>query len=205
MSKSAIEEKLRRELISPEPLTELRVVYILVEVRKLIQRQYEMDVYETLCFYCDWAVHAHLSRRRAQDVLRLFDDAHPRLCRDEALPRELDKAIKNLTDLQLLKHDLDKFLNASSLPTESVIHAHWSEFVRSYAAVIEDCPLLVSANHLRNLKSVTVTVEDANRDLEGYKLFRVVWNCLGQDGSKGAHEVYMTIPLQEPELDSGRK
>ena len=195
MSKSAIEEKLRRELTSQEPLTEMRVVYILVEVRKLIQRQCEMDVHETLCFYCDWAVHAHLSRRRAQEVLRLFDDAHPLLCRDEALPHKLDNAITNLSDLRLFRHDLDKFLSAYSLPTELVIHARWSEFVRSYAAVIEDCPLLVSANDLRNIKSVTVNVEDANRDIEGYKLFRVVWNCLGQDGSKGAHEVYMTIPL----------
>ena len=111
MSKSAIEEKLTRQLNSVEPFTEARVVYILVETRKLMERrkelkkadcrkQTERENYESkkaarlnaeLSFYCDWALHVEMNKDGAQRILKMFDEAHPLLCRDKSVPPSLDK------------------------------------------------------------------------------------------------------------------
>src|SRR5437867_1739661 len=99
MGRAAIEEKLNRQLSSKAPVTEARVVYILVLTRKLLERQGELNKYPMLRFYCDWALHTNMDRAGAQRILRLFDEAHPLLCCNQKLPHRLDREIADTTNL----------------------------------------------------------------------------------------------------------
>src|SRR5216683_4308005 len=68
--------KLHRELerpITTEPL----VVYLLVEIRKLMDRKGFQ--YDTLRLCCNWAVHVELSAAAAQRIVKRVDDLYPRL------------------------------------------------------------------------------------------------------------------------------
>jgi hypothetical protein len=67
--------KLREQL--SQPITdEKTVVYVIVEIRKLMDlRQVPPGKYLTLRFYCNWAVHTALSGEKAIEVLKLMDDA----------------------------------------------------------------------------------------------------------------------------------
>src|SRR6266566_2316501 len=64
--------KLSNELAEPI-VSERQVVYILVELRKLIELNDDGDTFKTLKFYCDWAVHAVLKAPPAQEIVRYFD------------------------------------------------------------------------------------------------------------------------------------
>ena len=219
MSKPAIEEKLIRQLSSDEPFTELRIVYILVEIRKLMEREKALKKLEPaklmddrekykarkderskseLSFYCDWAVHAEMTREGAKLVLKLFDEAHPILCKNEELPTILDEQIKNLTNLRLFKNALIEFLSARSLPTDR-LRSRWAEVLRSYAAIIEDCPMTVEAKHLKNIISVTVKKEEGDETIsiqdETHVIFRIRWLCCGHDGSEGSMDSYNTVAI----------
>jgi hypothetical protein len=197
MGRSAIEEKLNRQLSSKAPLTETRVVYILVETRKLLELQGELSKYPALRFYCDWALHTNMDRAGAQRILRLFDRAHPVLCAGQTLPQHLDREITETTNLRLFKRDFEKFLKDYNLPKE-ILTARWTKFLHSYAAVIEDCPLTVKGNNLTNIKSVTLTKEEAKRKLKAgdrrFLMYRICWTCCGLDGTSGTWASYNSIP-----------
>ncbi len=202
MGRAAIEEKLDRHLSSKAPLTEARVVYILVEIRKLLEmleRQEEEDNYPWLRFYCDWALHTKMDRKAAQRILCLFDRVHPLLCANQTLPHGLEQQITEITNLRLFERDFDQFLTDYNL-SKDILHDRWTKFVHSYAAVIEDCPLVVKAkgNTLTNINSVTLTKEDAKRKVnagdERVLLYRISWTCCGVDGTSGTWQSYNTIP-----------
>lgn len=197
MSRAAIEEKLHRQLSSKAPLTEARVVYILVETRKLLEREGELCKYPTLRFYSDWAMHTSMDRAGAQRILSLFDKAHPMLSSNQELPHTLEREITDTTNLCFFERDFDQFLTDYNLPKD-ILHNRWTKFLHSYAAVIEDCPLTATGNNLRNIKSVTLSKEVPKRKInagkERYFMYRIRWTWCGIDGTSGTWDSCNTIP-----------
>jgi hypothetical protein len=73
MARPAIIEKLKREL--QENITaEKQVVYLLVEVRKLIESNQDGANYRALKFCCDWVAHPGLKGTEAQNIVRQIDE-----------------------------------------------------------------------------------------------------------------------------------
>ena len=64
--------------------------------------------------------------------------------------------------------------------------------------MIEDCPLTVTGNNLKNIKNVTLNIEEAKRKIkagdERYLMYRIRWTCCGIDGTSGTWDSYNTIP-----------
>jgi hypothetical protein len=56
MSKDAITGKLNRAF-NAELASEAQVVYILVEARKLLEREQTLENFRSVKLCCDWAVH----------------------------------------------------------------------------------------------------------------------------------------------------
>ncbi len=69
---SAILTKIKRELALPVS-TERQVVYILVEMRKLLELTRSKVKYDALWFHASWAVHPKMSRGVAAKLLQYFD------------------------------------------------------------------------------------------------------------------------------------
>jgi hypothetical protein len=199
MAQSAILRKLTHELLKRTPWSELRVVYTMVQIRKLIELAKEFDNYDTVYFHCCWAVHTTMTKKHAQKLLILFDQADPLLTARTALPDVLDRQLSEITQLTRFKKQLATFLIAYKLPTH-LVGREWTKFCHQYAAVIEDCPLTVTNNTslLKNIKSVTVHKEDAPKKKQmlgkKYLLYRIVWTCTAKDNKTGVYETYNTIP-----------
>jgi len=200
MAELAILRKLRQEL-AQEISTEGQVVYILVEIRKLIERTDESRQYETLYFYCSWAVHTQMTKAVANDMLEKFDEAHPLLKGRglDELPREMSKGIQEMTAMRRFQKQLRDFLRKYALDLR-IVEDQWTAFLRVYASIIEDCPLTVKgeSKKLPNVKKVVVCVDDAREQIheggEKYLLYRLRWTCHGKDDSLGTIETYFTIP-----------
>lgn len=198
--KRGIEEKLHQQLSSKAPFTEARVVYILVECRKLLDLKDELKQYPKVRFHCDWALHTSLDRGFAKDLLRLFDQAYPFLLNDQPLPQGFEgfeREIDNVIHLRLLKQEFLRFLNAYNLPKDWVLQS-WTKFLLSYAGVVEDCPLTITDNSFKsfkNIKSVTVNQEVAKRRAGDHHslLYRISWTCLGLDDKACSWDSINTI------------
>src|SRR6476661_1859347 len=72
--RNEIVEKLRAEL-GRGLQTEAQVVYVLVEIRKLIEHSEHRVRYLSVLFFCDWALHVKMSRQSAFLLLREIDEA----------------------------------------------------------------------------------------------------------------------------------
>ena len=81
--------------------TEVQVVYLLIGIRKLIERDNKWEQYPTLNFSCDWVLHSKLDRSAAKAILREFDKAHPLWKSEEKLPRELEDKIKDICGMRI--------------------------------------------------------------------------------------------------------
>jgi hypothetical protein len=71
MAQGEIARKVSLELAKGEAFTEPRVVYLLVQARKLLEMMNDSD-FETLKFYCDWVLHVKLDRKGASNVNQAF-------------------------------------------------------------------------------------------------------------------------------------
>src|SRR5262249_3849019 len=74
MGQHQIVEKLRTEF-KDEIKSERQIVYILVEMGKLLEHDHPKRTYPTITFYRDGSVHTKLDRSpRADSLVQLFDD-----------------------------------------------------------------------------------------------------------------------------------
>jgi hypothetical protein len=93
MARHSLVEKLQSELHRLIE-TEMQVVYILVEVRKLLEHNSQKDLYPVLNFYGNWVVHTRLSASPVADkIVRLFDEIMYREASDAVDMKLEDKAV----------------------------------------------------------------------------------------------------------------
>src|SRR2546422_11205054 len=69
-----------REQLERGISTECQVVYLLVEIRKLLDRERTSGAqYGSLRLYCNWAVHVELSKAQAQEIVKKADQLYFKL------------------------------------------------------------------------------------------------------------------------------
>lgn len=119
MTQSAILAKLER-LLAHGIRSEAEAVYLMVEVRKLLEHQGARQQYEYLTFHCDWALHATLDRNpTAQRILKLFDAANIHLkagVKRDQLPDFLRMEIERISNMHYFEQQFESFLHKNGLP-----------------------------------------------------------------------------------------
>jgi hypothetical protein len=154
--------KLAAELREPIG-SERQVVYIMVELRKLIELNGDGAQYKALKFHCDWVAHPRLAGPQAQEIVRLFD-RHQRLTD----PAPAGKSQPNMSFMGRLgpvltmsnfRNELNTYLRLQGLdPSTPNENDNWAAFLTHYAGVIEDCPLRCVSQGLQYVDEVTIKV-----------------------------------------------
>lgn len=171
---------------------EAEALYLMVEVRKLLEQQQAKKQFEYLTFHCDWAVHPTLTGPTAQKILEQFDAATIHLKTGvelHDLPGLLRMEIDRISKMRYFEDQLKEFLNVNGLPAMDETRSDgWIHFVHLYARIVEDCPLVITAkNKSATIASVTLKLDLAkpSKELEGETLFRVRWIIQDKNGQTG--------------------
>jgi hypothetical protein len=195
MTRAAILQKLEAEL-QQDITTERQVVYILTEIRKLLEQSGNPSEFYALDFYCSFALHVKMTRSGARRILERFDEAYPILAKDEQLPAILMGEIDRTIALRTFERQLAALLKENQLPLRLFTEPDaWPKFVRMYASVIHDCELVFegSDSKLQHISRIVVRLEEASQIVEApignQALFRLRWICQGKDGKSGEHYV----------------
>ena len=189
MTQTAITAKLEEQL-AKGITSEAEALYFVAEVRKLLELQQVKDRYEYLTFHCDWALHAKLQGRMAQEILAQFDRANIRLktgLKLHDLPGLLRIEIDRISKMQYFEDQTDDFLKTNGLRTLDETRADgWIHFLHLYGRIVEDCPLVIRAtNASATLASVTLKLELAKKKDEFDTWFMVRWIIEDKNGKKG--------------------
>jgi hypothetical protein len=201
MTQPAIIAKLEK-LLAKGITTEADALYLMVEVRKLLEQQQAKKQYEYLTFHCDWAVHPTLTGPTAQKILEQFDAANIHLKTGielHDLPGLLRMEIDRISKMMYFEDQLEKFLKANRLPSLDMTRSDgWIHFVHLYARIVEDCPLVMTPkNQSASIVSVTLQMDLANasEENEGEVLFRVRWIVRDRNGESG--EIFIINSFSE--------
>jgi len=142
--------------------TECQVVYLLVAVRKLLDKEPDrFQHFKSLAFYCDWVVHNHLSRNKsAQDMV---ERAATLAAHWEKPDARLEAEFEQIFSLNAFREDLSQFLEKIGLVRFS--DSQWNRFLACFLNVIEDCPLLPPASKGSVVDEVVIV--GMNRAVDG--------------------------------------
>lgn len=155
-----IAQKLRVEL--GQPITsERQVVYILVELRKLLEKNKTLDLprYRALKTCCDWAAHPALSLASAQVITKLFDEYEAR-CRREAVGvgQAGMPELVEFCEHTRFRAQFIEACEANGIPADAPKDENWwREFLSQYSEVVKDCPIEAKSDNTRYVARVTAS------------------------------------------------
>ncbi|MCE5310877.1 MAG: hypothetical protein LLG20_24815 [Acidobacteriales bacterium] len=153
--RNEIVEKLRAELTRGIE-TEAQVVYLLVEIRKLIEHSEYVNRYLSVLFFCEWALHVKMSRQSAFLLLKEIDDALERSTSAE----QMAELVGTRLSMDTFRDDLIHVLMDHNLPTEPIRTMQgWLAFLPLYLNVISDCPVLKKSVDLKRINQLTVGID----------------------------------------------
>jgi hypothetical protein len=161
MGRSAIVAKLCT-LLNKGINTEAEVVYLLVEIRKLLDIL-NNRANDYLRFSCDWVVHSKLDRRMAKRLVTNFDQLNDALNVGHPPPPHVLNEIEPLVTYAGFRMGLDNFLAGQGLSKALCNGPAWPAFLKLYGSVITDCPLTISSGTkptTRYVSDIVVSVHE---------------------------------------------
>jgi hypothetical protein len=150
--------KLTKEL--DQPITsERQVVYILVELRKLLEKRDALDHYRNLKTCCDWAVHPKLNLASAQAITKLFDEyeAKHRLESVGVAQADMPELVE-FCEHTRFRAQFVAACEANDIPTHAPKNDDWWRvFLKHYSEIVKDCPIEARAETTKYVTRVTAS------------------------------------------------
>jgi hypothetical protein len=199
MTEDAIIGKLHA-VLSDEVDSECKVLYILAESRKLLDKYPPNPIPFALKLYCHWALHIDLSHTNTTlTFLKRIDEfVGSVLGGKQGLVLQY-RMLQELVLLTTFREQLKNFLQAYGLPTAVCDDdARWHKFLKSYAGIIEDGSLSCPAKSAElNFVSEVTFNKGKTAKAGSYFPFDLSWRVRLIDGKT------MTVEVQAEQLLGG--
>lgn len=171
-----------------EPIaTEMQIVYIMVEIRKLMDQGKARSRYPVHRMFCDWTVHVGLTTAEAiPDLIRNFEEALER----ERVGKGFSWEFIDFLSLSHFRQELLLFLKDNELPMDWVkTDDKWNKFIDLYSGVVSDCPINYTRKDFRSdvIESLTLTKDELDEESHSF-----VRSLLSPD----PHRVWMNWRVQ---------
>lgn len=171
---SKITKELEQEIVS-----ERQIVYILVELRKLLESKgVDRDVcYRALIFCCDWAVHPKLDRESAKAITLLFD-RYEAGCRQElvGVSQAGIPELVQFCDHSRFRQQFVEACEQNGIVADAVKDDRWwRSFLAHFSEVVRDCPIEAKAETTTYVTRVTASATDPKAIGIFHKDFAISW------------------------------
>ena len=191
-----------RAALSNEVDNECKVVYILCESRKLLEKYPPDPVPFALKLYCHWALHVDLTHPSTTlPFLERVDKFAADVLADKPNAAEQHQMLREFVFLDTFRQQLRQFLKSYDLPTAVCDEdPRWHEFLKQYAGIIEDGSLSCQDKTGR-LKLVREVIFTKRRPIisNTYIPFDLSWDIALLDGRT------MTVEVNAAALPDGNE
>jgi hypothetical protein len=139
--------------------SERQIVYILVELRKLLEKNNTLNQYRALKLCCDWAAHPRLSYASAQVITRLFDQYEAKYRREPLGVSQADMPeLVEFCEHTRFRAQFIEACEASGIPSRAPKNDEWwGAFLTQYSEVVKDCPIEARADNTKYVTRVTAS------------------------------------------------
>jgi hypothetical protein len=188
---------------------ERQVVYILVEIRKLLDHvDPDRTTWEALRTFCNWPLHTNLTSGWAKKPIELMNEVIQR--KDGMLELLINadrrKQVQSIFSLDEIYTELIQFLKQQGIGQFNVlILQEWATFLKLYFSVVADCPLTFTKDlPFDHVKQVTVRVYEVPEDVKAENancaaMFGVTWVFATKSGAR--REFNMPLCFEKPDPD----
>ena len=163
---------------------ECKVMYVLAEARKLLEK-YPVDPAPfALKLYCHWALHIDLSNpMTTRPFLERVDRYVESILAGSVNVNEEHRMLREFVYWDTFRDQFAQFLTAYDLPREICEQVpRWSKFLKSYAGIIEDGSLCCRAeNNFAFIRDVVFTKGRSRTD-DNFIPFDLSWRIGLLDG-----------------------
>jgi hypothetical protein len=177
MTETAIVKKLRTALSRVD--TEVKVVYVLAETRKLLDTYPPNPAPIALKIYCHWALHVDLTNPGTTLPFLMRVDEYVASVLAGGKEVKLDyEMLEEFVLMRTFREQLKTLLQAYGISTSICDKdSRWHKFLKHYAGVIEDGSLSCSAKKASTLKYVDeITITKGKPASKGsYLPFELTW------------------------------
>lgn len=144
MARDEIVEKLDKFLIKHNPMAEeCQIVYLMVEIRKVIDHEKSGAIFPLLKFYGDWIVHTekdHITPEIKQIMTTMYQTAETDI-KNPAL-RKAGSPIMQFAYMKGLGQEMKSFLENHGIDSYLATEENkWLEFVKLLVKILEDQPI----------------------------------------------------------------
>lgn len=162
MATSSIVEKINTLISTTDAFSyEKDIVYFLVQLRKLMERENIHKEHASITFYCDWALHPNKTRNH-KDIEDIYVSIYEE-CKafyGEEDDNDLD-SILSLLQFSALRNDIEPVLNKYGLNKKMLDKKIWTVFSKKLLEVLKDQPLVLGNEDI-NIKEIMITKADNN-------------------------------------------
>lgn len=139
MSRVDIIDKLHAFFKIHDPITEeCHAVYVLVEIRKVLDRDYN-DKYPLLRFYCDWCVHTQKDRITPQ-IKAIMEQIYASIEKPSPVNNSNMMSFIRMEDM---RNEMSQFLVEYNLTVSFAKDSvNWIEFIKLMVNVLADQPII---------------------------------------------------------------
>ncbi len=175
----------------------------IVEIRKVVEHDGDHDQYWTLTFFCDWALHPKLTKKKAERILIRLDKRLSRY--NPARPHEIDSdgEVGKFLSFELFREHLLAFFKRNGLPTAWAEDPFfWADFCVIYGEIIRHTPLVVTRDSggLTYLQKLVISACEPSalfsKHKAGDKLYGFRWEFTLDDGR--SFSMHHTTSVGEP-------
>jgi hypothetical protein len=179
MPANSIATKLNALLADPID-SEAKVVYLMAEVRKLLEKTPARQRPFALNMYCHWALHVDLTGKDTiTPFLKQVDDYVNGVLVGPEDYGASNRMVREFLAFETLRSQLGDFFSSNGIRTDLIDDgAPWNEFVQHYAGVIEDGSLSIQAQDhgMNHIKEVTFTKGRESRGEFTQLPFEMMWH-----------------------------
>jgi hypothetical protein len=131
---------------------ECEAVYLMVEVRKLLDREHKRNHFAQVRFYCDWTVHTSKDRNLSA-IRNIMEQLEKSMSNGN--PHPTQDAVNFFSLLDLREEMVDLFRRHGLRANLSKDDNHWKHFVDVLIPVLADQPITNPINGISSLSFVS--------------------------------------------------
>ena len=143
MGKPSILQKITDHLVLHQPpKEECHVLYLMAEIRKILEHDESSGTYPALRFYSNWCVHTHIDRPN-RFMTRAAADIEKEIQASIAANQEITagKNLAHFLSMQELRTALRKFLTDNGVSAEITEDENWKHFQSLLVEIISEQPI----------------------------------------------------------------
>ena len=163
--------------------SERQVVYILVELRKLLEKNDTLQKYPALKLCCDWAAHPRLSFASAQNIMALFDRYEARFRREAVGVSQAGiPELVEFCEHTRFRAQLIESCESNGIPPDAPKDDEWWRlFLELFSEVVRDCPLEAKADNTTYVTRVVASAIAPESIGIVNKQFGICWTWYRKD------------------------